>query len=128
MERAGIFRTTVRIANLSHSERQQTLTETIVDEESQLTWIPRTLLESLGIVAERRQLVISAGRHVEREIGFAFIRAGGRETADIVVFADAGDEVCLGARSLSGLNLKVDVARNTFVDAGPIIAALLLAS
>src|SRR5438552_18042610 len=123
MEEAGIFRTTVGIAHLSQPGQVRELPETLVDVGSELTWMPRTFLESLGIVAERRQSVIAVGRQAQREFGFAIVHAGGRETADIVVFAEPGDVVHLGARSLSGLNFRADAANEKFVDAGPSVTS-----
>jgi len=40
------------------------------------------------------------------------------------VFGEAGDLVLLGARSLEGLNLRVDPLTKTLVDAGPAPAAV----
>ncbi len=52
------------------------------------------------------------GRHVEREIGRAWIRVGGRTEVTVVVFADPGSPVLLGAYALEGLRLAPDpVAR-----------------
>jgi hypothetical protein len=39
-----------------------------------------------------------------------------------VLFAEAGDMVLLGARSLEGLNVRVDAQRKRLVPAGPILA------
>jgi hypothetical protein len=58
-------------------------------------------------------------------MGYAIVHAAGVATADFVVFAEENDFVLLGARSLDGLNLRVDIIRNQLVDAGPILAALL---
>jgi hypothetical protein len=44
-------------------------------------------------------------------------------TVDEVVFAEEGDLLLLGARSLEGLNLMVDAARKKLVAAGPLPAA-----
>ena len=43
-------------------------------------------------------------------------------TADDVVFAESGDRNLLGARSLEGLNVRVDPTTKQLVDAGPILA------
>jgi hypothetical protein len=40
-----------------------------------------------------------------------------------VVFAEPADLILLGARSLEGLNLRVDSRRKQLVDAGPTVAA-----
>ena len=44
-------------------------------------------------------------------------------TIDEVVFAEKGDLLLLGARSLEGLNLAVDPRRKKLVAAGPVPAA-----
>jgi hypothetical protein len=63
--------------------------------------------------------------HQNREsLGYAIVHAGGTETFDEVVFAEPGDTIALGARSLSGLNLKIDSRSKKLVDKGPIVAAV----
>jgi predicted aspartyl protease len=56
-------------------------------------------------------------------VGFAIIRLDKHFTVDEVVFAEKGDLFLLGARSLEGLNLTVDVGRKKLVAAGPLPAA-----
>lgn len=41
----------------------------------------------------------------------------------LVVFAEPGDMVLLGAHSLEGMNLRIDLAKKELVPAGPIITA-----
>lgn len=120
----GIFRTTIGIESAAQRGRVLELPDSLVDTGSEFTWIPRAVLESLGIRAERRQgFVVADGRRVERDMGFAIVHAGGTATADDVVFAEENDFVLLGVRSLEGLNLRVDVVRKKLVDAGPVLAA-----
>ncbi|HXD22552.1 MAG TPA: hypothetical protein VN613_04275 [Gemmatimonadaceae bacterium] len=40
-----------------------------------------------------------------------------------MVFAEPGDSVLLGARTLEGLNVRVDPLRKELIDAGPAPAA-----
>jgi predicted aspartyl protease len=95
-----------------------------VDTGSELTWVPRATLEALGVAVQRTlAFLVADGRRVERAVGYALVRAGGTEAPDFVVFAEPGDMILLGARSLEGLNLKVDPVRKQLVPAGPIIAA-----
>jgi predicted aspartyl protease len=68
---------------------------------------------------------VADGRRLERDVGYAIVRAGGAEAPDLVVFAEPGDMVLLGVHSLEGLNLKVDPVRKTLVPAGPVITALV---
>jgi hypothetical protein len=61
---------------------------------------------------------------IERWTGAAILCAAGTCTIDDVVFGEPGD-VVRGARSLSGLNRKIDPVTRSLVDAGPIPAAAL---
>jgi hypothetical protein len=46
-------------------------------------------------------------------------------TIDEVVFAEKGDRLLLGARTLEGLNLTVDSKRKKLVAAGPLPAEIV---
>jgi predicted aspartyl protease len=96
----------------------------MVDTGSEYTWLPRQLLELLGVSVERRvQFATADGRMVERELGYAIVHAGGVAGADQVVFANPGDMILLGAHSIEGMNLRVDLSTKTLVPAGPVPAA-----
>jgi predicted aspartyl protease len=102
----------------------ETVAETMVDTGSELTWIPEHVLTALGVaVEETKRFVTATGATVERNVGYAIVHAGGMRAPDYVVFAQPGDMVLLGARSLEGLNLRVDPVRKQLVPAGPIIVA-----
>ena len=124
MDDMGVFRTTIEVQNWELRGPRRALPETMVDTGSEFTWIPRRVLEELDIRAQRKQAFeVADGRHIEREIGYALVRAGGTEAPDLVVFAETGDMTLLGAHSLEGLNLKIDPIRKELVPAGPIITA-----
>lgn len=124
MTDVGTLRTTVGIENVSQLGEIRELPDTLVDTGIEFTWVPRRILESLGIPVQRRQrFIVADGRHVERDVGYAIVHAVGLATADDVIFAEEGDMVLLGVRSIEGLNLRVDVVKKQLVDAGPIVAA-----
>jgi predicted aspartyl protease len=124
MADVGTFRTTIAIENPLERGKRRELPDTLVDTGAELTWAPTAVLESLGIARQKRLGFRTAdGRAVFRDIGYAIVHAGGTETNDEVVFAETGDLILLGARSLEGLNLRVDSRSKQLVDAGPIIAA-----
>src|SRR5438045_3540763 len=115
----GTFRTTILIENALRRGDTRSLPDTLVDTGAELTWAPRAVLESLGITREKTLGLRTAdGRAVYRDIGYAIVHAGGTATNDEVVFAEPGDMVLLGARSLEGLNLRVDSRSRQLVDAG----------
>ena len=125
MDDVGLFRTTVEIQNWERRGPRRSLPDTLVDTGSEYTWIPRGVLEALGIVAQRKQgFIVADGRRIDRDIGYALVRAAGSEAPDLVVFAEPGDMSLLGAHSLEGLNLKIDPVRKELVPAGPVIVAV----
>jgi hypothetical protein len=65
----------------------------------------------------------ASGEILERWLGPASIYVNGIWTVDEVVFGEPGDLVLLGARTLEGLNLRVDPKSKTLIDAGPAPAA-----
>jgi predicted aspartyl protease len=121
----GLFRTTIEIQNWERRGPRHALPDTLVDTGSEYTWIPRPVLDALGIVSQRTQgFIVADGRRIDRDIGYALVHAGGTEAPDLVVFAEEGDMVLLGAHSLEGLNLKIDPVRKELAPAGPVIAAV----
>jgi hypothetical protein len=96
-----------------------------VNAEAMLSWIPADVLESLAV--ERRKqwrFQQEDGSIIHRSTGAAGVRVAGAETIDEVVFAEPGDRVVLGARSLDGLNLRIDPLNGRLVDGGPAPAAV----
>ena len=120
----GAFRTDVEVANPAHPGIREIIRTVLVDTGAERSWFPATVLEALGIerikVWSFRQ---ADGSVLSRWTGGAFVHAGGTMTSDEVVFGEPGDLVLLGARSLEGLNLRVDPVSRRLVHAGPAPAA-----
>jgi predicted aspartyl protease len=124
MADVGTFRTTIEVESHTRRGQRRELANVLVDTGSEATWVPRYLLESLGIQPEKTiRFRLADGRAIERSAGFAIIHAAGTHTGDDVVFAEPGDMTLLGARTMEGLNLRVDPVRHRLVDAGPVDAA-----
>ena len=120
----GIFRTTIAIAPLANPARRLQIADVMVDTGAEYNWVPREMLDDLGIQPQRMERFETAdGRILERAVGFALLFAAGRSAPTIVVFAEPGDVVLLGAFGLEGLNMRVDLARKELVPAGPVPAA-----
>ena len=121
----GIFRTTLSLAALGTPDERHDLLDVMVDTGSEYNWMPAPLLMELGISPVRIDRFETAdGRVLEREVGFAIIYAAERSTATIVVFAQEGDMVLLGAHGLEGMNLRVDLVRRELIPAGPVPVAV----
>jgi predicted aspartyl protease len=125
MDDMGMFRTTISIESIEKPGMTVVLHDVLVDTGSELTWAPRVALASLGITPRRKQrFIVADGRMIERDVGFAIVHAGGTNAPELVVFAEAGDMVLLGAHALEGLNLRIDPVRKELTPAGPIITAV----
>jgi predicted aspartyl protease len=120
----GTFRIAIEIEHPVTSARQR-LDEVLVDTGAELSWIPTEVLERLGVARRKVWRFRQAnGSVLERWSGFVITHVAGTETADEVVFGEPGDMILLGARSLEGLNLRVEPGNKRLVDAGPAPAAL----
>jgi dihydrodipicolinate reductase len=96
-----------------------------VNSGAEFTWINGETLKKVGVSREKKDytFVTATGQEITRTIGFAIIRVGDAVTIDEVVFGQPGDLELLGARSLEGLNLRVDSRAKKLVAGGPILAA-----
>ena len=121
----GTFYTKCKIENVSDRSKSVVLPRMLVDTGSEYTWAPARSLEKIGIGREKKDVlfVMANGQQVTRNVGFAIIRLDKHFTIDEVVFAERGDLLLLGARSLEGLNLTIDSRRKKLVAAGPFPAA-----
>lgn len=120
----GMLRVTIAVENQLRPGERHELPDTLVDTGAELSWVPRAVLESLGVAPRKRvRFAMANGDEIVRDIGYAIIHAGGTETNDEIVFSEPGDLILLGARSLQGLNLKVDLVGMRLVAGGPILAA-----
>ena len=120
-----MFQVVCLLENQQDRTRSVRVPEVMVDTGSELTWISREHLARIGIEPEKRnrRFVMANGQEIIRSIGFAVIRIGDELTTDEVVFAEPGDLQLLGARTLEGLNMKVDSRGKKLVASGPQIAA-----
>jgi predicted aspartyl protease len=120
----GTFRVDIEIENPSSPGPRERLGSVLVDTGAELSWIPAELLERLGIARRKAMRFRQAdGTVLTRWTGSAWVYTGGTSATDDVVFGQLGDMVLLGARSLEGLNLRIDPVSKTLVDAGPAPAA-----
>ena len=118
------FRIDIVLENRLKPGARVTVHQLLVDTGSELTWVPATILEALGVERDRlRQFRQATGAIVERWTGGARIHTGDIATNDDVVFGEPGDVSLLGVRTLEGLNVVVDPVNRKLVDAGAMPAA-----
>jgi clan AA aspartic protease len=120
----GTFRIDIEIENPARPGERLMVASALVDTGAELTWVPATVLETLGVRRLKTWRFRQAdGTILERYVGSALVYAAGTVTTDDVVFGAPGDMVLLGARTLEGLNLRVDPRAKQLIDAGPAPAA-----
>ncbi|MGH9752388.1 MAG: retroviral-like aspartic protease family protein [Blastocatellia bacterium] len=121
----GTFYIKCKIENIVDRGQSAVMPKMLVDTGSEFTWVPETTLEKIGVQREKKDVpfVMANGQQVTRSVGFAIIRYDKHFTVDEVVFAEKGDLLLLGARTLEGLSLTVDPREKKLVASGPIPAA-----
>jgi predicted aspartyl protease len=121
----GTFHTRCTIQNSVDRTKSAVIPKILVDTGSEYTWVPESTLEKLGVDREKKDVpfIMANGERITRSVGFAIVRVDKYFTIDEVVFAQKGDLLLLGARTLEGLNLTVDSRLKKLVAAGPLPAA-----
>jgi predicted aspartyl protease len=119
----SLFRIHVVAKNPKDEARATDKIEVLVDTGAELTWLPSTLLRSVGIETRRRRTFTTAtGISVERSVGYAVLEAEEHETIDEVVFGEPGDLALLGVRTLEGFGVVVDPLGHRLVAVSTIAA------
>jgi predicted aspartyl protease len=120
----AILRIRIEVSSLPNPEHRVAVEDVMVDTGSELTWIPRTVLEALGLQPVKTMRFRTAnGKVVKRQVAEGRLHAAGESAPDWVVFAEPTDMRLLGARTLEGMNLRVDLLSRQLVPAGPMPAA-----
>ena len=121
----GTFYTNCRIENHVDRKKSVEVPKLLVDSGAEFSWINAETLKNIGVKREKKDytFVMANGQQIIRAVGFAIIRVGDAVTIDEVIFGEPGDLQILGARSLEGMNLRVDSRAKKLVAGGPILAA-----
>lgn len=121
----GTFSTSLKVENIAERSLSAVVKNVLVDTGSEYTWLPESVLHKIKIAVEKKDFlfVMANGQKITRSLGFALIRVGQAFTVDEVVFAQPGDLLLLGARTLEGLNLVVNSHEKKLVAAGPVVVA-----
>ncbi len=104
----GQFSLRVSIAHPTEPGRSAEI-DLLVDTGATLSWVPRAVLEQLGVPRfSRRPFLLADGRTIERETALAVITIDGTKAGVTVVVAEPGDAQLLGATTLETLGFAVD--------------------
>ena len=121
----GTFYTNCKVENHVDRKKSAQVPKLLVDSGAEFTRINAETLRNIGVKREKKDytFVIANGQQITRAVGFAIIRVGDALTTDEVIFGEPGDLQILGARSLEGMNLRIDSRAKKLVAGGPILAA-----
>ncbi|MBI2887630.1 MAG: hypothetical protein HYY02_10530 [Chloroflexi bacterium] len=80
-----------------------------MDTGSLYTWVPRSLLQQLGVrPTATRRFVLANGEVIDRDVAWIVIRLNGETSPTICVFGDEGTEPLLGVVALEEYALAAD--------------------
>jgi len=121
----GTFYVGCKVENHKDQKRAAVVGKLLVDTGSEYTWLPSEILERIGVVPIKKDLLMQManGQLLTRSVGYAILRVDKYETIDEVVFGQKGDLSLLGSRAMEGMNVLVDARRKRLVAAGPVVAA-----
>lgn len=104
----GLFQVSVKLANPGAPEGVRYVS-LLVDTGATLSWVPREILQGLGVrPTSRLEFQLADGRVLEREVGSALFTIDGITLAVPVAFAEPGEEPVLGGTTLEALGFTVD--------------------
>lgn len=111
----GMFEVQAKVASLGAPGRTEGVS-LLVDIGATLSWIPREILERLGVAAySRLPFSLADGRRLEREVSAVLLLIDGRKAPVQVAFGEPGEEAVLGATALEGLGFIVDPVEKKLV-------------
>jgi len=103
----GSFRVSIEIGDLAGQRFERI--EALVDTGATYTWVPRDVLQRLGLEPEeKRPFILADGREMYYGVRWVGARIGGRFTPTIVIFGHPGPEPLLGVVTLEELGLGAD--------------------
>jgi predicted aspartyl protease len=125
MKKMGTFRVGCKVVNIADAKKWAAVDKLLVDTGSDYTWLPAKVLEKIGVERIKKDIVLTManGQSITRSAGYAIIHSDKFQTVDEVVFAEPGDQLLLGARTMEGFNARVDPKQKKLVAAGPVLAA-----
>ena len=110
----GHFRVGVHVSHQSGGRLVPVLA--LVDTGSTYTWIPRDVLDGLGVAPEEEwPFVLADGSEVRYPVAWIRMRIGDQAQPTIAVFAEPGSEPILGVYALEGFRFAADPVNRRLV-------------
>lgn len=104
----SMFQVSAKVANPAAPGRSAEVS-LLVDTGATLSWIPRNIIEQLGVVAETQfSFLLADGRETVRPVGPVKMTIEGRSLTLPVTFCEPGEEAVLGVTALEVLGFAVD--------------------
>ena len=111
----GMFDVKAKLANLAAPDRTEEVS-LLVDTGATLSWIPREILQKLGVTAfSRLPFSFADGRVVERDTTAVLLTIDGRKAPVPVAFGEPGEEAVLAATAVEVLGYMVDPAAKKLI-------------
>ena len=110
----GTFNVQIEIGD-PDGQRYETV-EAMVDSGATFTFMPRSLLRSLGVRPLRKMTFeIADGAKIERDLGQTWVRLNGVPTISPVIFGDDTATPLLGAVTLETFGLGIDPVNSRLI-------------
>jgi clan AA aspartic protease len=110
----GSFRVRIEIGD-PEGRRFEAL-QALVDTGATYTWVPRSVLERLGVrPARQRPFIMADGRQVFYDMAWILVRLDAETQPTLVVFGDEGTEPLLGVVTLEEFGLGVDALNQRLI-------------
>ena len=120
----GHFRVAVHVGNRA-GERFEVI-DALVDTGATYTWVPRDVLQRLGVAPEEEwPFEMADGREVRYPVAWTPIRIGDRARPTVVVFGEPGSQPILGVFALEGFRLAADPVNRRLVSVPGLLKAVL---
>lgn len=103
----GTFQVAIEIGDTQGSRFEPL--EARANTGSSYTWVPRDVLQRLGVPVQARwEFELANGQIIEREIAQTWVRYNCNSQITFAVFGDEGSSPLLGAYTLEGFRLAAD--------------------
>lgn len=118
----GIFRVPIQVGR--HVGERLVPLDALVDTGAMFTWIPRDVLDTLGVVGEEEwPFMLADGREVRYEVAWIAVRIGERVQPTITVLGEPGTEALLGAFTLQEFLLAADAVNHRLISVPGLLMA-----